>query len=90
MQPLTDLPAPRPALRHDRGRLWRALGRAYLGASGWRVEGSLPDTQKAVMIVAPHTSNWDFLVGMAVVLALELRTSWLGKHTIFNSRSGGS
>jgi 1-acyl-sn-glycerol-3-phosphate acyltransferase len=47
------------------------------------VEGSFPDTDKAVIIVAPHTSNWDFLVGMAVVLALELRTSWLGKHTIF-------
>jgi 1-acyl-sn-glycerol-3-phosphate acyltransferase len=30
--------------------------------SGWKVKGALPtDIKKAVMIAAPHTSNWDFL-----------------------------
>ncbi len=29
---------------------------------GWKVKGSIPyDVHKAVMIAAPHTSNWDFL-----------------------------
>jgi 1-acyl-sn-glycerol-3-phosphate acyltransferase len=36
-----------------------------------------------VIIVAPHTSNWDFFLGIAVVFALELRPSWLGKHSLF-------
>ncbi len=30
--------------------------------SGWKVKGEIPeDVKKAVMIAAPHTSNWDFL-----------------------------
>ncbi len=30
-----------------------------------------------------HTSNWDFIVGMAGKLTIGLYASWLGKHTIF-------
>jgi 1-acyl-sn-glycerol-3-phosphate acyltransferase len=33
--------------------------------------------------VAPHTSNWDFVVGLAAMLALGLDVRWLGKNTIF-------
>jgi 1-acyl-sn-glycerol-3-phosphate acyltransferase len=61
----------------------RALGRAYLRLSGWRIVGAWPAEQKVVLIVAPHTSNWDFLLGIAVLFGLELRVSWLGKHAIF-------
>ena len=35
------------------------------------------------MIVAPHTSNWDFIVGVAAMLALDLDLRFLGKHTLF-------
>ena len=35
------------------------------------------------MIVAPHTSNWDFFICILAMFALGLRLSWLGKHTIF-------
>jgi 1-acyl-sn-glycerol-3-phosphate acyltransferase len=38
---------------------------------------------KAVIIVAPHTSNWDFFVGLSVDLALDLKANFLGKHSIF-------
>ena len=34
-------------------------------------------------IVAPHTSNWDFPLGIAAVYALGLRVRFLGKHTLF-------
>ena len=82
MRPTTYL-VPPPAFHHPRGPVWRALGRAYLRFSGWRIEGSFPADPKYVVIVAPHTSNWDFLVGVAVVFAIELRASWLGKHSLF-------
>lgn len=49
----------------------------------WRFEGAPPDLAKAVMIVAPHTSNWDFLVGIMAMFALDLKVSWLGKSTLF-------
>jgi len=61
----------------------RALGRAVLRLLGWRVEGEIPDVPKLVIAVAPHTSNWDFLVGMAAMFALDLRLTFIGKHTLF-------
>jgi 1-acyl-sn-glycerol-3-phosphate acyltransferase len=80
---MSELTRPPAALRYARGPVWRALGRIYLKAGGWKVEGAFPEDPRCVIIVAPHTSNWDFTLGIAVVLALELRASWLGKHTIF-------
>jgi len=61
----------------------RMLARRLLGLTGWRVEGEWPDCPKFVVIVAPHTSNWDFLVGVLAMFATGLRANWLGKHTIF-------
>ena len=61
----------------------RALGRASLRLLGWRVEGEVPNLAKFVIAVAPHTSNWDFVVGMAAMFALDLKLSFIGKHTIF-------
>jgi len=50
---------------------------------GWRVDGEVPDLPKFVIAVAPHTSNWDFVVGAATMFALDLRLSFIGKHTLF-------
>jgi 1-acyl-sn-glycerol-3-phosphate acyltransferase len=61
----------------------RASGRAVLRILGWRVEGDFPNLPKFVVAVAPHTSNWDFVVGIATMFALDLRIAFLGKHTIF-------
>jgi 1-acyl-sn-glycerol-3-phosphate acyltransferase len=49
----------------------------------WRIEGELPNRSKLVVIAAPHTSNWDFVVGIAARFALGIDVSWLGKHTLF-------
>lgn len=75
------LQAPLP-LRGNRFSRWVGrTGMRLLG--GWRIEGQLPDTRQAIIPVAPHTSNWDFFVGVFVMLALGLKLSYLGKHTIF-------
>jgi 1-acyl-sn-glycerol-3-phosphate acyltransferase len=63
--------------------LSRAIGRAMMTASGWRFEGSMPNQPKFVLIVAPHTSNWDFFVGLAALFALGFRVTFLAKHTVF-------
>ena len=78
-----------PALPKRGGTVSRALGRALLALLGWRMEGNLPDVPKAVLIVAPHTSNWDFVIGIAAKLALGLHASWLGKHTLFRGPFAG-
>jgi 1-acyl-sn-glycerol-3-phosphate acyltransferase len=63
--------------------LARGFGHAVLRVLGWRVEGEVPNLPKLVIAVAPHTSNWDFVVGIAVMFALDLRIGFLGKHTLF-------
>jgi 1-acyl-sn-glycerol-3-phosphate acyltransferase len=64
-------------------RFSRALARRLLALAGWRVRGELPFRPKFVLIVAPHTSNWDFVIGVLAMFATGLRASWLGKHTLF-------
>lgn len=60
-----------------------AIGRGWMSLAGWKFEGQVPDEPKFVMIVAPHTSNWDFPVGVAALFALGFNISFLGKHTLF-------
>jgi len=60
------------------------LGGWALRLSGWRFDGAIPNVAKGVVIVAPHTSNWDFPLGVAAMFALGLRAVYLGKHTLFN------
>lgn len=50
---------------------------------GWRIDGSIPDLPKMVIIVAPHSSNWDFVVGVAAKAAMRLRVKFLGKDSLF-------
>lgn len=65
-------------------RLSKSIGKFCLGVAGWRFDGGIPDVSRAVLIVAPHTSNWDFLLGVAAMYALGLRVAFLGKHTLFS------
>jgi len=57
----------------------------FLRLAGWQVVGQLPAQKKFITIVAPHTSNWDFFVGLALGLHWQAmgKTIWFGKHTIF-------
>jgi 1-acyl-sn-glycerol-3-phosphate acyltransferase len=61
----------------------RSLGILLLRLTGWRILGNLPDLPKVMLIVAPHTSNWDFLHGFSAYLTLQLDATWFGKHTLF-------
>ncbi|MEP6495426.1 MAG: lysophospholipid acyltransferase family protein [bacterium] len=70
------------------GPATRAIGRLALRVLGWQIEGEFPDRPKMVAIVAPHRSNWDFVVGIAAKFALGLDASWLGKHTLFRGPWG--
>jgi 1-acyl-sn-glycerol-3-phosphate acyltransferase len=76
------------ALPRRRNFLLRWIGRTVLRIMGWRIEGELPSVPKAVLIAAPHTSNWDFVIGVAAKFDLELLVSWLGKHTLFRKPFG--
>lgn len=50
---------------------------------GWSVYADDPPGEKYVVIAAPHTSNWDFPLGILAQWALNLNVKWIGKHTLF-------
>ena len=58
---------------------------ALMRITGWRFTGAdFPDRRKFVLIVAPHTSNWDFPLGIMAMYSLGIRGTFLGKDTLFN------
>jgi 1-acyl-sn-glycerol-3-phosphate acyltransferase len=65
------------------GSVARALGRLWLWWFGWRLEGELPPLDKAVIIAAPHTSNWDLPFMLAAAYVLRINPAWLGKRELF-------
>ncbi len=83
------LPALGEAVPKRGNRFSRGLGKAVLRLLGWDFEGEIPNLSKMVVIGAPHTSNWDFLVGMATLLGLGFDVQWIGKHTLFRPPFGG-
>jgi len=92
--------APTPPVRHvalpdlgpsvpRRGNgFTRWLARTIARLIGWRVVGSLPDLPKFVMIAAPHTSNWDFPLGIMALYATGFRVSFFGKDSLFRPPLG--
>ncbi|WP_299011238.1 1-acyl-sn-glycerol-3-phosphate acyltransferase [uncultured Shewanella sp.] len=50
---------------------------------GWDFKGVLPNAPQYIIIVAPHTSNWDFLIGLIGCYALGKKIHFLGKHQLF-------
>jgi len=65
------------------GALGAAIGRLGWRAMGWSSPGVAPDVARCVVIVAPHTSNWDFPVGLCFKMAVRLGVRFVGKHTLF-------
>jgi 1-acyl-sn-glycerol-3-phosphate acyltransferase len=57
---------------------------------GWRVDGSFPrDLKKYIVAIAPHTSNWDFVIGvMARSITGIQRAKFLGKSALFKPPYG--
>lgn len=81
---MSDRLIPVPAALPQRGNAFsKGLGLLLLRLMGWRIRGQLPDTRQAVIIVAPHTSNYDGLVTVVAMLALGLRISFFVKHSAF-------
>lgn len=69
--------------RVPRSRFSRWLGRSILRLGGWKMVGEFPDLKKAVLIGAPHSSNWDGVWGFSALLALGLDLRILGKKELF-------
>ncbi|MBS0194619.1 MAG: lysophospholipid acyltransferase family protein [Proteobacteria bacterium] len=86
MKPIaSELPASAPRTGNA---FTRWLGRAVLRLGGWKVVGEFPDVRKMVVIVAPHSSWWDGVWGMAAKVGLGLRVLVIGKQELFRGPLG--
>lgn len=64
--------------------MFRLFSLFYLKIMGWKINANIPkDLKKAVFLVAPHTSNWDFIVGLGVRTKLKMTAKFLGKKELF-------
>ena len=54
-----------------------------LNSRQWKIDGAIPEDKRVVLVIGPHTSNWDFIIGVLVILSLDAKINWIGKHTIF-------
>jgi 1-acyl-sn-glycerol-3-phosphate acyltransferase len=59
------------------------LARWILNMLGWRVDFEGFPTRQGVAIVYPHTSNWDFPIGMLAKWALGIPAHFWGKDSLF-------
>jgi 1-acyl-sn-glycerol-3-phosphate acyltransferase len=59
------------------------LARAVLGAAGWQLRFDGLPGQQGVLIVYPHTSNWDFPLGLLVKWAVGIQITFWGKDSLF-------
>ena len=66
----------------------RLLSWLVLKLSGWKVVNVAPATGSYLIIAAPHTSNWDFPLGIAMAYHLRLKVYFIGKHTLFEGIRG--
>ena len=65
------------------------ISKWILRLAGWKIEGKAPvDLKKYVLIAAPHTSWWDFPLGLLIRSASKLNINYLGKHTLFKPPFG--
>jgi 1-acyl-sn-glycerol-3-phosphate acyltransferase len=69
----------------------KLLWKFFLSLKGWDTRVTFPywDLKKSIFIVAPHTSGWDFMIGLAYRNYLGLNhVKYLGKKELFRAPFG--
>ncbi len=66
----------------------KLLASFILWLQGWKVVGEIPQIKKYVIIAAPHTSNWDFVIGRSFGYMLGIEAKYLGKSQLFKPPFG--
>jgi 1-acyl-sn-glycerol-3-phosphate acyltransferase len=61
----------------------RAISKYLLEIFGWKLSGSVPGIKKYVIIVAPHTSNWDYFFGQLFIFSTGLKAKIMIKKELF-------
>lgn len=63
--------------------LRRLVARVFWVFSRWTLQTEPAPTRPTVLVGAPHTSNWDFVLMLAIAWRLGIDVRWMGKKTLF-------
>lgn len=66
----------------------KSIARFLLRIGGWSIREDRPKYKRYVLIAAPHTSNWDFVLMLLFSAALDVKVTWMGKHSLFHGPMG--
>ena len=61
----------------------RLLSKLLFKLNGWKIIGSHAYPRKCLVIAAPHTSNWDFLIGRCYAYIIGVKPRYLVKSELF-------
>lgn len=61
----------------------KTISKIILESLGWQLTGAFPDIKKSVVVMAPHTSNWDFIIGRLYLDAMGISSNTLMKKEMF-------
>jgi 1-acyl-sn-glycerol-3-phosphate acyltransferase len=66
------------------------LSRWLLARFGWHVDFAPLPGPRGILIVYPHTSNWDFILGLLAKWTIGVPLRWIGKETLFRGLTGAT
>jgi 1-acyl-sn-glycerol-3-phosphate acyltransferase len=79
----------RTAHRSSAERLRRAVATTFWSTSRWALRSEpLPAGGVSLLIGAPHTSNWDFVLMLAITWRTGIAAKFLGKSSLFRGPFG--
>ena len=61
----------------------KTFARIMLKLIGWKVDITLPEEKKLVLIGAPHTTNWDLPIGLLCFWSAPVQITWVAKKQLF-------
>ena len=61
----------------------RLLSNIILKNMGWKIIGRSEFPDKCIIIAAPHTSNWDFIIARCYGYVVDLSVNYLAKKELF-------
>ncbi|SJM73031.1 lysophospholipid acyltransferase family protein [Psychrobacter piechaudii] len=65
------------------GSISPPIARRLFKLLGWKAVGEIPNVPKAVLLALPHTSNFDGLYAIPLILGLDLDINIMGKDSLF-------
>lgn len=69
-----------PIINFLLGNIFYVMMRGF----GWSIAGEKPGYEKYLLLAAPHTSNWDFILIVIVAFKLRMNVHWMGKKSLFS------